>query len=91
LAEVESRELASIEKALERINDRSFGVCEGCNTKIPMARLNALPYATYCIGCQREMERTGEIPGASEDWSRLTDLHSGDNDLTFRDLEIDVL
>ena len=91
LAEVESRELASIEKALERINDGTFGVCEGCNTKIPMARLNALPYATYCIQCQREMERTGEIPGVSEDWSRLTDLNSGDNDLTFRDLEIDVL
>ena len=36
-----------------------FGICEGCGTGIPMARLNALPYATYCIKCQREAERQG--------------------------------
>src|SRR5689334_22018374 len=48
LAEVESRELARIENALERMREGKFGVCEGCNSKIPIARLNALPYATYC-------------------------------------------
>jgi DnaK suppressor protein len=90
LAEVESRELARIEKALERMQEGSFGICEGCGGKIPMARLNALPYATYCIECQREMERTGEIPGANEDWSRLTDGGSSDLDVSFNDLEIDV-
>lgn len=89
LAEVESRELASIEKALERIREGSFGVCEGCNGKIPVARLNALPYATYCIDCQREMERTGELPNASNDWSRVDDDGS-DAELSLRDLEIDV-
>lgn len=91
LAEVESRELASIEKALERMRRGNFGLCEGCNTKIPMARLNALPYATYCIDCQREMERNGEGTGGSDDWSRLNDRDgSADNDVTFSDLEIDV-
>src|SRR6187431_1866745 len=59
LAEVESRELAQIDKALERMNEGSFGTCEGCNEKISMARLNALPYATFCIECQRENERNG--------------------------------
>jgi DnaK suppressor protein len=88
LAEVESRELASIEKALERIEEGSYGVCEGCNGKIPVARLNALPYATYCIECQREMERTGEAPNASSDWSRVDD--SSDADVSLSDLEIDV-
>src|SRR5690606_35066539 len=78
LAAVESRELARIEKALARMSEGSFGVCEGCNTKIPMARLNALPYATYCIDCQREMERSGEVPGGGDDWSRLTDNSSAD-------------
>lgn len=62
LAEVESRELASIENALERMNDGTYGQCEVCGGRIPLARLDALPYATMCIGCQREMERTGE-PG----------------------------
>lgn len=60
LAEVESRELASIENALERMREGTYGQCEVCGGKIPMARLDALPYATMCIGCQRDVERSGE-------------------------------
>jgi DnaK suppressor protein len=59
LAEVESRELASIENALERMKVGKYGLCEVCSCKIPMARLNALPYATMCIVCQRDLERSG--------------------------------
>ncbi len=51
--------LTRIEYALERMREGQFGICEGCGTNIPMARLNALPYATYCITCQREAERQG--------------------------------
>ena len=59
LAEVESRELANIENALERMKAGSYGLCEVCSGKIPLARLNALPYATMCIDCQRDLERSG--------------------------------
>jgi DnaK suppressor protein len=59
LAEVESRELAHIENALERMKEGTYGLCEVCNRKIPLARLDALPYATMCIECQRELERSG--------------------------------
>lgn len=57
LAEVESRELASVEEALRRMNEEKYGVCEDCRENIPMARLNALPNATRCISCQRALER----------------------------------
>ncbi len=92
LAEVESRELTRIEYALERMRTGQFGVCEGCNTPIPMARLNALPYATYCIKCQREAERAGAAGGSSADvdWSRLLDSSGGDADLSINDIELDV-
>ena len=90
LAEVESRELARIEYALDRMRDGQFGACEGCGTNIPMARLNALPYAVYCIECQREMERTGELSGGGDDWSRLTDGGAADQDVSLNDLELDV-
>ena len=63
LAEVESRELANIENALERMKIGKYGQCEVCNGRIPMARLNALPYATMCIDCQRELERSGSGSG----------------------------
>lgn len=89
LAEVESRELANIENALEKMRSGSYGVCEGCGCKIPMARLSALPYATLCIDCQRESEKYGTQHGGDTDWGRLTD-NSGDNDVSINDLEIDV-
>ena len=56
LAEAESRELAYIERALDRIREGSYGLCESCGQKIPAARLQALPYATMCIRCQKLQE-----------------------------------
>lgn len=92
LAEVESRELTRIEYALERMRNGHFGVCEACSTTIPMARLNALPYAVLCIKCQREAERQGSGPGSSADvdWGRLLDSSGGDVDLSINDIELDV-
>jgi DnaK suppressor protein len=89
LAEVESRELACIENALQRMRDGQYGACEACGCSIPMARLNALPYATLCINCQREQERFGTAGGANADWGRVLDT-SGDNDASINDIEIDV-
>ena len=89
LAEVESRELVNIESALERIREGSYGKCEHCEEVIPLARLQALPYATLCIRCQREAEKDGSRRGAS-DWGRVID-GGGDHDLTFGEIELDVI
>jgi DnaK suppressor protein len=90
LAEVESRELARIEIALERMRTGQYGVCEGCSTSIPMARLTALPYATCCIKCQREAEREGSRGSGDVDWTRLLDVGGHDADLSINDIELDV-
>lgn len=90
LAEVESRELASIENALERMRTGHYGVCEGCSERIPLARLNALPYATLCIECQREAERHGAGSASDSDWGRLVDQGGGDAELSINDIELDV-
>ena len=87
LAEVESRELANIEVALERIRNGSFGICQTCNNKIPMARLNALPYATSCIECQRAAETGGGAGGNDGDWSRVLDGGVSDPGVSFSDIE----
>ena len=89
LAEVESRELANIERALEQMREGTYGICEACEKKIPMARLTALPYATTCIDCQREAERTGIAPGTGADWSRVPDA-STDTEVSIGDIEMDV-
>jgi len=90
LAEVESRELASIEKALERMREGTYGQCEECEKPIPMARLNALPYATLCIECQRMAEDSGPGGSGEADWSRVLDVNYGDKNVSLNDLEIDV-
>jgi DnaK suppressor protein len=66
LAEVENRELAQIEIALEKMQSGSFGLCEICEKIIPLARLQALPYATNCIDCQTNKEIYGEDWGIDE-------------------------
>ena len=68
LAEVESRELAQIDEAIAKFTAGGYGNCEGCEKPIPLARLEALPYATLCIKCQTILEKSGY-----RDWSELLD------------------
>ncbi len=49
-------ELKSIDAALERLEDKTFGICEVCDKKITKARLMALPYAKLCLDCQQQEE-----------------------------------
>lgn len=46
--------------ALQRIELGSYGTCQNCGQEIAEARLNAVPYARYCMKCQEKMER-GEL------------------------------
>ena len=49
--------LASIERAILRLEKGTFGVCQCCSEEIDNARLEALPYAEQCIDCQRKLEQ----------------------------------
>lgn len=88
LAEVESRELGRIENALARIRAGAYGDCEICVKKIPMARLNALPYATMCIECQQAAEDGTLEDRRPEDWSRVVDTGYSDADSRVSDFEL---
>jgi DnaK suppressor protein len=73
LAEFESRELSQIDRALARLKQGTYGVCELCQKKISVTRLNAVPYGTTCIDCQREMESSsgGEWRRDGGDWANI--------------------
>lgn len=86
LAEVESRELGNIEKALDRMKLGVYGRCEVCTDKIAVARLNALPYATMCIECQRASEDGTLDDRRVSDWSNVSDGSEAEVSLT--DLEM---
>jgi DnaK suppressor protein len=49
--------LAEVEAALARLDDGTYGQCIRCGRAIPIERLEALPFARYCIQCQAELER----------------------------------
>ncbi|MDX6414390.1 MAG: hypothetical protein QOH23_1800 [Gaiellaceae bacterium] len=48
--------LAEIDAALKRIEEGTYGICTNCGKEIPVDRLEALPWATLCIDCQRGLE-----------------------------------
>ena len=49
--------LDKIQKALDKIEDGSFGVCDDCGEKISVKRLEARPETTLCIRCKEDQER----------------------------------
>ena len=46
-----------IDRALEKIDDGTYGKCERCGQEIPPERLDAVPYATLCVSCRQLEER----------------------------------
>jgi RNA polymerase-binding protein DksA len=43
--------LRDIDAALDRIKEATYGKCSQCGCRIPAARLEAVPEARYCVGC----------------------------------------
>ncbi len=48
--------LQSIEQALERIEQGTYGICESCEGEITSERLKAMPFTRLCVQCQSERE-----------------------------------
>jgi DnaK suppressor protein len=95
LAELESRELIQIERSLLRLKHGTYGVCEGCARKIPVARLNALPFTTTCIQCQREMEVYGTWGGGAAvgSWHKVSEAQGpleDQREINIADIEMDI-
>jgi DnaK suppressor protein len=49
--------LIQIDEALQRIKDEEYGVCANCGKKIGQKRLEAFPWARFCVDCQDLYER----------------------------------
>lgn len=92
LAELEARELRQIERAITKMKQGSYGVCELCQTKISVERLNALPYSTMCVKCQREVEHSSdwEFNHATGGWENVTDNNDDRGRRDSSSLEMDL-
>ena len=61
------QQLGAIARALDRLDDGSYGRCERCRKPIPEERLRAVPYASRCVACEEQEEQEGAAavgPGA---------------------------
>ena len=95
LAELDARELHQIERALHRLKQGTYGLCEICQGRIPVGRLNALPYTTLCIDCQREFEQYPDWgrSSSSANWEKVYDSSSSleePREVRLSDIEIDL-
>jgi|TARA_Y100000031_G_C8189229_1_gene370538 DnaK suppressor protein len=57
--------LKEIDLALIKIARGTYGICEACKETIPIPRLEFIPMARLCIGCQENRERRGIRPSRS--------------------------
>ena len=57
VSENDSRQIILINEALERIEDEEYGTCQNCEKEINPKRLDAIPWARYCLNCQELVEQ----------------------------------
>jgi DnaK suppressor protein len=49
--------LAEIDRSLQAIAEGSYGICVDCEEPISLKRLETIPWAPRCLGCQEHVER----------------------------------
>ena len=49
--------MREVDRALERLDAGTYGVCENCGKPIAPERLEARPFATLCVNCQSQVDR----------------------------------
>lgn len=63
LSDMDRETLAQMDRALEKIEDGTYGICDGTGAKIPEARLNAIPHAIHTVEHAAKLEKEQKLPG----------------------------
>jgi RNA polymerase-binding transcription factor len=63
----EREKLHAIDEALQRIKDKTYGICESCEGEIHLGRLKVLPFTRLCVKCQEETEKENKRQKTLED------------------------
>jgi len=77
LMDSERKLLKEIDDALQRIEQKTYGICEGTGKPIPKARLEAQPWARYCVEYARMLEQ-GQVRKQEQSNSELEEYESED-------------
>ena len=63
----EREKLLAIDEALQRIKEKTYGICESCEGEIQLGRLKVLPFTRLCVKCQEETEKESKRQKTLED------------------------
>lgn len=74
----EREKLLAIDEALQRIKDKTYGLCESCEGEIQLGRLKVLPFTRLCVRCQEETEKENKRQKTLEDERGYRKLAMGD-------------
>lgn len=80
LMDSERKILLEINDALKRIEDGTYGICESRGEQIPKQRLNAIPWARYCVACATLLEKGLLAKKKYEEYIETFPDDSGDYD-----------
>ena len=68
-----SRVLSDVDAALRTMSDGVYGACVECGEPISLKRLETIPWASHCIGCQEFIERHEAAHAADRVWARFSE------------------
>jgi DnaK suppressor protein len=77
LMDSEKKMLKEITDALNRIGEGTFGICEGKGEFISKARLNAIPWARYCVACAELKEKGHQFGGEADETGEIPPYEAG--------------
>ena len=60
IGEQEWKKLKQVDLAIEKINDGEYGICTQCESTIPEARLEVVPFTEHCTQCLSKMEKNDQ-------------------------------
>jgi DnaK suppressor protein len=63
LMDRDAKLLREVERALEKVHDNTYGLCEGTDEPIGYARLKLRPWTRYCVTYKEELERKEKVSG----------------------------
>jgi len=81
LLDSERKLLQEISDAMQRIEDGTYGICEGTGKPIPKARLQANPWARYCVEYARRIEQGLVKAGSSDSYASEDELEELEEEL----------
>ena len=80
LVDSERKILVEVSDALDRIEEGTYGICEGRGEPIPKQRLKAIPWARYCVDCATLLEKGILTKKDKQDYFRTFPEDSDDDD-----------